>query len=246
MANAKLTEAAHGIYVIAATPFTDSVALDLDSTDRLMDFYLDTGVHGVTILGVMGEAPKLSAAEQTTFMQRALQRIGARVPVIVGVSNPGLDNLSALAQDAMANGAAGVMVAPVAGLKTDDQVYAYLANVLNRLGPDIPVCLQDYPPVTMVHMSVTTINRLIDDFPQLVMFKHEDAPGLRKLQSVVPECRSRSASGQYPDREWRHTYSARMAARWRWSDDWVCVSGYVGGDVSALSRRRCRCDGRSL
>ena len=87
---ALLDETARGVYVISATPFTDDGAMDWASTDRLMDFYLDCGVDGMTILGVMGEAPKLSAEESEAFVARCLQRVAGRAPIIVGVSNPGL------------------------------------------------------------------------------------------------------------------------------------------------------------
>jgi hypothetical protein len=50
---------ASGVYVIAATPFTDDGALDVASLDRLVDFYVGCGVTGITVLGIMGEAPKL-------------------------------------------------------------------------------------------------------------------------------------------------------------------------------------------
>ena len=60
MTTHKLTESAKGVYIIAATPFTDEGALDLQSVDTLTDFYLRCGVHGFTLLGIMGEAPKLS------------------------------------------------------------------------------------------------------------------------------------------------------------------------------------------
>jgi 4-hydroxy-tetrahydrodipicolinate synthase len=94
----KLTEHAKGIYVISATPFTDDGAIDWESTDRLTDFYLAEGVHGITILGVMGEAPKLSNTEQLGFVERVLKRVDGRIPVVVGVSNPGIDNLALLSQ----------------------------------------------------------------------------------------------------------------------------------------------------
>jgi 4-hydroxy-tetrahydrodipicolinate synthase len=179
-----MDESAHGVYVIGATPFTEDGALDWPSLDRLVEFYLEEGVHGITALGVMGEAPKLSEAEQTQFTERLLGRVDGRVPVLVGVSNPGLDNLVRLSRVAMDAGAAGVMVAGIPSLKTEDQVYGYFARIFERLGPSVPVCLQDYPPTTGVHMSVATVNRLIDDFPALRMFKHEDWPGLRKLGQV--------------------------------------------------------------
>ena len=56
-----ISEESKGVFVIMATPFTDEGALDLQSTDRLVEFCLEEGVHGFTLLGVMGEAPKLSS-----------------------------------------------------------------------------------------------------------------------------------------------------------------------------------------
>ena len=84
----KLDESAKGVYIISATPFKDNGALDIESTKKLMDFYIEKGVDGITVLGVMGEAPKLTAEESKLFLDTALKQINKRVPVIVGVSNP--------------------------------------------------------------------------------------------------------------------------------------------------------------
>ena len=176
-----ISEESRGVFVIMATPFADDGALDLESADRLVEFCLEEGVHGFTLLGVMGEAPKLSLEEQAAFTGHVLKRIDGRVPVIVGVSNPGMDNLEALSKSAMDMGAGGVMIAGMPGLKTDEQVETYFQAVGDRLGEDIPVCLQDYPPTTTVFLSVPVVNRLIGALPQLRMFKHEDCPGHRKL-----------------------------------------------------------------
>ena len=176
-----ISEESKGVFVIMATPFTDDGALDLRSADRLVEFYLEEGVHGVTVLGVMGEAPKLSLDEQVEFTRHVLKRIDGRVPVIVGVSNPGMDNLEMLARTTMDQGAGGVMIAGIPGLKTDEQVETYFRAVADRLGAETPICLQDYPPTTTVFVSVGVVNRLIADIPHLRMFKHEDCPGHRKL-----------------------------------------------------------------
>jgi 4-hydroxy-tetrahydrodipicolinate synthase len=76
------------------------------------------------------------------------------------------------------------MVAPPAGLKGDEGIYNYYAQVFAALGPDIPVVYQDYPQATGVYLPATVFERLVDDFRQLVMLKHEDAPGLAKLTRV--------------------------------------------------------------
>src|SRR3546814_1030555 len=150
----RISEQTKGVYVIAATPFADDGALDLASTDSLVDFYLDCGVDGMTILGVMGEAPKLSPEESVGFLTRVLDRVAGRAGVIVGVSAPGLDNLARLAHTAMDRGAAGVMVAPMAGLNTEAKVLGYFEQVCKALGPEVPLVYQDYPQTTGVPVSV--------------------------------------------------------------------------------------------
>src|SRR5258708_36958743 len=80
------------------------------------------------------------------------------------------------------------MIAHAAGLRTDVAIQDYFATVFKRLGPDIPVCFQDYPMGTGVNISVPTFLQLVDEHPSLVMFKHEDWPGLRKLQQVRRAC----------------------------------------------------------
>jgi len=184
MTNTYLSEDAKGVFIISATPFTETGAIDFDSTDRLVEFYLEKGVTGITILGMMGEAPKLASDETNKLMSHMLKRVNGRVPVVVGVSNAGLSNLTRLSSSAMDAGAAGVMIAPVSGLATEERIIGYFTQVIQDLGSQVPICYQDYPLSTGVHISVPTFQRLVIDFPQLVMLKHEDCPGLNKLTEV--------------------------------------------------------------
>ncbi len=84
-----LDASAGGVYLITVTPFTDQGALDLASTDSMVDFCLASGVTGLTVLGIMGEATKLTAAESAQFVERVVTRVAGRVPVVVGASAPG-------------------------------------------------------------------------------------------------------------------------------------------------------------
>ena len=111
---AMLDTSAHGVYIIAATPFTDDGAVDTASVDRLMDFYVGTGITGVTVLGIMGEAPKLTHAESVALTRQVVRRVNG-LPVVVGASAPGFASMGALAKDAMDAGAGGVMIAPPSG-----------------------------------------------------------------------------------------------------------------------------------
>ena len=178
----------NGVYIISVTPFTDQGEIDWPSVDSLVEFYIAKGVSGVTILGMMGEAHKLAEAESAAFAKYFIERVAGRVPVIVGVSNAGVDSLVHLAKSVTDVGAGGVMIAPAAGLKTEVQIRDYFATVFKRLGPSVPVCFQDYPLGTGVNISVPAFLQLVDDHPNLVMFKHEDWPGLKKLQQVRRAC----------------------------------------------------------
>ncbi len=180
MADQKLDETATGVYAITPTPFTDAGAVDLDSTDRMVEFYIECGVSGLTILGVMGEAHKLTQEESVAFTKRVLAAVDGRVPVIAGVSSPALGPMAALTEQAMEFGAAGVMVAPMSGLNTDEKIEGYFHAVCNALG-DTPVVLQDYPPSSGVWFSVPLLDKLFTELPALKMLKHEDWPGLKKI-----------------------------------------------------------------
>jgi 4-hydroxy-tetrahydrodipicolinate synthase len=179
-----LDASASGVYLITVTPFTDGGALDLASTDSMVDFCLASGVTGLTVLGIMGEATKLTAAESTRFVERVLARVAGRVPVVVGASAPGFAPMRELTEGVMALGASGVMVAPAPTLRTDDQIVAYFAMVQETLGPDVPWVLQDHPVATGVQMSPAVILRIIENSPSCVMLKHEDCPGLAKLSAI--------------------------------------------------------------
>jgi 4-hydroxy-tetrahydrodipicolinate synthase len=178
-----LDATASGVYAIAVTPFLEDGRLDEASIDRMVDFYAGCGATGLTVLGVMGEAPKLDTAEAIAFAARVARRSG-RMPVIVGVSSPGFAAMRALARGAMEAGAAGVMIAPPGTLRTDDQIVTYFGQAVEAIGADVPFVIQDYPQGSGVVMSVGTIRRIVETNPSCAMLKAEDWPGLEKITAV--------------------------------------------------------------
>jgi 4-hydroxy-tetrahydrodipicolinate synthase len=78
-------------------------------------------------------------------------------------------------------------VAPTSGLAGDDALVAYMASVVSTLDPGTPIVYQDYPQATGVILTVEAFHRMVDAFPQLVMLKHEDSPGLTKLSRIRAE-----------------------------------------------------------
>jgi 4-hydroxy-tetrahydrodipicolinate synthase len=178
-----LTHHAKGVFPIAPTPFLADGSIDWTSTDRMIDHYVGCGATGVTILGIMGEAPKLDHEEAIAFAARCIAR-APQLPFIVGVSAPGFAAMRSLARAVMEKGAAGVMIAPPSSLRTDDQIVTYYAQAVEAIGTDIPFVIQDYPLTLSVVMTPKVIQRIITENPSCVMLKHEDWPGLEKISTL--------------------------------------------------------------
>jgi len=168
----KLSSDARGVYVIAPTPFHPDGRVDSASIDRMTDFFLEAGVDGITLLGQLGEAPKMTHQESTAIVSRVIARVD--VPIIVGVSAPGFAAMRELTQDVMEAGAAGVMIAPPNTLRTDDQIVGYYRQAVEAIGADVPFVLQDYPLTFSVQMTPAVIRRIVGDNASCVMLKHED------------------------------------------------------------------------
>jgi len=178
-----LDHTARGLFPIAPTPFLPDGRVDEASIDRMCDFYRSVGATGLTVLGVMGEAPKLDGAEAVAVAARFV-RAASGLPVVVGVSAPGFAPMRALARASMEAGAAGVMIAPPNTLRTDDQVCNYYRQAAEAIGGDVPWVIQDYPLNFSVVMTPGVIRRIVAENPSCVMLKHEDWPGLEKISAL--------------------------------------------------------------
>jgi 4-hydroxy-tetrahydrodipicolinate synthase len=172
-----------GLFPIAPTPFHPDGRLDEGSIDTLVERYLEAGANGVTVLGIMGEAPKLEPDESLQIAARFIDRMG-KLPVIIGVSAPGFAAMRSLARSVMDRGAAGVMIAPTPALRTDDQITGYYRQATEAIGADIPFVIQDYPLTLTVQMTPKVIRQIIQENPSCVMLKHEDWPGLEKISAL--------------------------------------------------------------
>ncbi len=179
----RLTPDAAGVFPIAPTPFNPDGTVDQASTDRLFAFYDGIGADGTTVLGIMGEAPKLEPEESLAIVRSAVRNMPGK-PVIVGVSAPGFAAMRSLARQSIELGAAAVMIAPQPSLRTDDQITGYYAQAVEAIGDDIPFVIQDYPLTLSVVMTPAVIARIVMASPSCVMLKHEDWPGLEKISAL--------------------------------------------------------------
>ncbi len=178
----RLTADAKGVFPIAPTPFHPDGRVDEASIDRLIAAYAQAGADGATVLGIMGEAPKLEPEESIAVAARFITGLGK--PVIVGVSAPGFAGMRSLARTVMDKGAAGVMIAPVPSLRTDEQILGYYRGAVEAIGADVPFVIQDYPLTLSVQMTSGVIRAIVEEHPSCVMLKHEDWPGLEKISQL--------------------------------------------------------------
>ncbi|MGK7295503.1 MAG: dihydrodipicolinate synthase family protein [Candidatus Wenzhouxiangella sp. M2_3B_020] len=178
-----ISAASKGVFAITPTPFKPDGTLDIASLRPMTEWYLERGVDGLTILGIMGEAQKLRPDESETVV-REIVSAAAGKPVVVGVSAPGFAAMQSLAGKSMEIGAAGVMMTPPAAMRTDEQITGWFRGAVRAIGEDIPFVLQDHPTATGVVMAPRVIRQVVEENPSCVMLKHEDWPGLEKLTAI--------------------------------------------------------------
>lgn len=180
-----MTDRLTGVFNITPTPFHPDGRIDRDSLRTLTAFTRGKGVNGMTILGVLGEADKLTDRERDEVIATTVETAGSDFPICVGTTHAGTDGCIALSRRAAELGAAAVMIAPPRLARTNDAALTrhYLAVAA---AIDVPVVVQDYPPaVGGVTMSVEVIAALAAESPRLRHLKLEDEPSPAKVGQVL-------------------------------------------------------------
>lgn len=173
----------HGVCPIALTPFTDEGDVDFAGIDDLAEHYLASGADGLTVLGIMGEAHKLSDAERSAVAGRYLAATDGEVPVVVGCSAPATRVTTERAREAEALGAAAVMVAPPNNLKNLDLVFGHYREVAEAVS--VPVVVQDEPVNTSVVMPAAFVSRVMNEVENCRYVKLEEAPTTIKISALI-------------------------------------------------------------
>jgi 4-hydroxy-tetrahydrodipicolinate synthase len=180
-----------GIFHVMATPFTDGGDLDSAGLSRLVESALATGISGITVLGIAGEAHRLTDEERRRVVEGVVKETRGRVPVAVGVSASGTHLATSFTRMAQEHGADALMVAPPAGLKNLDAVAEYYLAVADA--SRIPLVLQDEPVTTQVTMPAAFLARLCGEIPRIEAVKLEEAPTLPKITRLREQLGDRVA-----------------------------------------------------
>lgn len=179
-----------GVHVVTATPFLPDEALDEASVRSLVDFVAGAGADGLLILGVMGEADRLSDAERERVIDLVLDRNGGRMQVTVGVTAGSTIVTRERARDAIRRGADAVMVSPPIGSRPGPALREHFQRIGDDLGALVVV--QDHPASSGVTMPAAFIAEVMPALPPGSAVKLEEPPTppkiarLRALAGAVP------------------------------------------------------------
>jgi 4-hydroxy-tetrahydrodipicolinate synthase len=172
-----------GVIPILATPFNDDESLDLGSWQRMIEFMVELGVDGITILGVLGESNRLNDHEREALITAAVVTVKQRIPVIVGTSHSGSAAAIYLSRMAQDLGADAVMVAPAKeAVPSDERIVEYYHRIGE--GTRLPVVLQDHPASTEVHLPAPLILRIVKEVASVECIKAEALPTPPKIRAL--------------------------------------------------------------
>jgi 4-hydroxy-tetrahydrodipicolinate synthase len=170
-----------GVFPAATTQFDTALAIDLPATQRVQAALLKDGVHGLVLMGTVGEGNSLRAAEKRSVLKGAVELSAGKVPVIAGVSEFTTDIAVDFVRDAERLGADGFMVLP-------SMVYVPTAAELEyhfravAAATSLPIMLYNNPPSYRVNIDIETLKRLAE-VPNIVCIK-ESAPDTRRFTDL--------------------------------------------------------------
>ena len=175
-----------GVFSVLPTPFAQDGSLDLESLRRVVDLVIAAGVDGVTALGVTGEVDRLNERERHQVLETVLAHANGRVPVVAGATAQGLQTCIELSRAARDAGASAVMVSPPRLVKLNsDAVFAHFARLAEAV--DIPIVVQDYPPVSGYTMEPWLLARIAREIPRARTIKLEDPPTPFKTSRILEQ-----------------------------------------------------------
>jgi 1-pyrroline-4-hydroxy-2-carboxylate deaminase len=171
-----------GVFPAATTQFDAAMQVDLAATQKVQQALLRDGVHGLVLMGTVGEGNSLSGEEKRNVLRAAVEVSGDTVPVIAGVSEFTTAAAAAFARDAERLGAAGLMVLPaMVYVPTPAELEYHFRSVAGATG--LPIMLYNNPPSYRVNIDIATLTGLAQ-VPNIVAVK-ESAPDSRRFTDLI-------------------------------------------------------------
>jgi len=170
------------VFPAATTQFDRNLAVDLRATQEVQTALARDGVHGMVLLGTVGENNSLDPQEKRAVLTAAVEALGGKIPLIAGVSEFTTAAAAAYARDAERIGLDGLMVLPgMVYVATPAELEQHFRTVAAATA--LPIMLYNNPPAYRVNIDLDTLKRLAD-VPNIVALK-ESAPDPRRFTDVI-------------------------------------------------------------
>jgi 4-hydroxy-tetrahydrodipicolinate synthase len=159
----------NGLSAFPLTPTDAAGHLQADVLCRFLERIREAGANSIGLLGSTGGYAYLTREERQRALRAAVECVGGRTPIIVGVGALRTDEAQALARDAKVAGADGLLLAPMSYTPlTDEEVFQHFAAVAEA--GDLPLCIYNNPITTKFMFSDDLIARLAK-VPNIVAVK---------------------------------------------------------------------------
>src|SRR5882724_6305659 len=177
-----------GVFPALTTQFHTDQSLDLAGTNRHLEKLLQSGVHGIIMLGTVGENCSLEYSEKLEVLRAAVKQIGGRVPVLTGVAECSTTLACRFAADAQKAGVDGLMVLPAMVYKSDPrETMAHFRAVAKAT--DLPILCYNNPVSYGVDLTPAMFAELADE-PRFVAIK-ESSENVRRITDLKNLCGDR-------------------------------------------------------
>jgi 4-hydroxy-tetrahydrodipicolinate synthase len=148
-----------GLSAFPLTPTDAAGHLQADVLGRFLERIQAAGADSIGLLGSTGGYAYLSREARQHAVRVAVECVGGKIPIIVGVGALRTDEAETLARDAKAAGADGLLLAPMSYAPlTDEEVFQHFSAVAEA--GDLPLCIYNNPSTTKFTFSDDLIARL--------------------------------------------------------------------------------------
>jgi len=159
-----------GIFPAMITPFTESEELDETALKKIIDYLMESGVHGIQCCGSTGEAGSLTRTERKRIIELTVKQVNKRLPVIAGTGTSSTNMTIELTKDAAEAGAdAALIITPFYVIPTEEGIYEHYKTIATHV--NIPILAYNVPQATMVNLTPSLLTRLVEKIDRIVGVK---------------------------------------------------------------------------
>lgn len=177
-----------GIYPASTTQFNADQSLNIKATLEHVEKMLAAGMHGMIMLGSVGENTALEYAEKLDVLKAAVAHVKGRIPVVTGVAETTTRLACRFAEDARKAGVDGLMVLPAMIYKADPrETMTHFRSVARAT--DLPILVYNNPPAYGVDITPRMFEELADE-KTLVAIK-ESSDNVRRITDIKNLCGDR-------------------------------------------------------